>query len=135
MPVSCTERKPSQSDPRRTGKWLIWNSDDDAVNTEEKIWDLTQNINVKGVWYGCKHAVIAMRKVSPGPCVVWLFECIQKVELTCNAQNQPNPEKGLAAGGSIINVASFVAKLGAATPQLACTSRPQSLVWPIADDE
>ena len=42
-------------------------SDDDAVNTEEKIWDLTQNINVKGVWYGCKHAVIAMRKVG---CVV-----------------------------------------------------------------
>ncbi|CAI4211244.1 unnamed protein product [Parascedosporium putredinis] len=30
--------------------------DDDAVNTPEEIWDLTQNINVKGVWYGCKHA-------------------------------------------------------------------------------
>jgi hypothetical protein len=40
------------------------NSDDDAVNTEEKIWDLTQNINVKGVWYGCKHGVLAMRNVS-----------------------------------------------------------------------
>jgi hypothetical protein len=39
-------------------------SDDDAVNTEEKIWDLTQAINVKGVWYGCKHAIIAMRNVS-----------------------------------------------------------------------
>lgn len=38
--------------------------DDDAINTEEKVWDLTQAINVKGVWYGCKHAVIAMRKVS-----------------------------------------------------------------------
>lgn len=37
--------------------------DDDAINTEEKIWDLTQSINVKGVWFGCKHAVIAMRKV------------------------------------------------------------------------
>lgn len=41
-------------------------SDDDAVNTEEKIWDLTHNINVKGVWYGCKHSVIAMRKVCLG---------------------------------------------------------------------
>lgn len=41
--------------------------DDDAVNTEEKIWDLTQAINVKGVWYGCKHAVIAMRNVSRRP--------------------------------------------------------------------
>lgn len=39
--------------------------DDDAVHTEEKIWDLTQAINVKGVWFGCKHAIIAMRNVSP----------------------------------------------------------------------
>jgi hypothetical protein len=39
--------------------------DDDAVNTEERIWDLTQAINVKGVWFGCKHAVIAMRNVCP----------------------------------------------------------------------
>ncbi len=38
-------------------------SDDDAINTEERIWDLTQSINVKGVWFGCKHAIIAMRKV------------------------------------------------------------------------
>uniref|UniRef100_A0A0B7KQS6 Glucose 1-dehydrogenase n=1 Tax=Bionectria ochroleuca TaxID=29856 RepID=A0A0B7KQS6_BIOOC len=30
--------------------------DDDAVNTPEAIWDLTHNINVKGVWFGCKHA-------------------------------------------------------------------------------
>lgn len=40
--------------------------DDDAVNTEEKIWDLTQAINVKGVWYGCKYAVLAMRQVRRG---------------------------------------------------------------------
>ncbi|BEJ16183.1 hypothetical protein CspHIS471_0507880 [Cutaneotrichosporon sp. HIS471] len=73
-------------------------ADDDAVNTEEKIWDLTQAINVKGVWYGCKHAVIAMRN------------------------NKAEPEKGLGIGGSVINVASFVCKVGAATPQLAYTA-------------
>ena len=39
-------------------------ADDNALVTDEKIWDLTQNINVKGVWYGCKHAIIAMRQVS-----------------------------------------------------------------------
>ncbi|KAL1407438.1 hypothetical protein Q8F55_006871 [Vanrija albida] len=72
--------------------------DDDAVNTDEKIWDLTNQINVKGVWYGCKHGIIAMRK------------------------NKADPAKGLGVGGSIINVASFVAKLGAATPQLAYTA-------------
>jgi NAD(P)-dependent dehydrogenase (short-subunit alcohol dehydrogenase family) len=37
-------------------------ADDDAVNTPEKIWDLTQAINVKGVWFGCKHAVLSFRK-------------------------------------------------------------------------
>ncbi|KXJ93690.1 NAD(P)-binding protein [Microdochium bolleyi] len=36
--------------------------DDDAVGTPENIWDLTMDINVKGVWFGCKHAVLSMRK-------------------------------------------------------------------------
>ncbi|KAL8991385.1 MAG: hypothetical protein Q9169_007881 [Polycauliona sp. 2 TL-2023] len=41
----------------------IMHADDaDAVETEEKIWDLTMGINVKGVWWGCKYAVMSMRK-------------------------------------------------------------------------
>ncbi|KZF20783.1 short-chain dehydrogenase [Xylona heveae TC161] len=41
----------------------IMHADDaDAIATEEKIWELTQRINVKGVWYGCKHAVLSLRK-------------------------------------------------------------------------
>ncbi|RKP12515.1 NAD(P)-binding protein [Piptocephalis cylindrospora] len=63
--------------------------DDDALTTSESVWDLTMNINVKGVWYGCKYAVEAMRR---------------------------------RGGGSIINTASFVAIVGAATPQLAYTA-------------
>ncbi|KEF61851.1 glucose 1-dehydrogenase [Exophiala aquamarina CBS 119918] len=65
--------------------------DDDAINTTEKIWDLTQSINVKGVWYGSKHAVLSMRRHQK-------------------------------KAGSVINVASFVALMGAATPQLAYTA-------------
>lgn len=70
--------------------------DDDALNTEERIWDLTMQINLKGVWWGCKYAILAMRK------------------------NPADESKRLHVGGSIINTASFVALLGAATPQLAC---------------
>lgn len=65
--------------------------DDDAINTPEDIWDLTHNINVKGVWFGCKHAVLALRR---------------------NHKTK----------GSIINTASVVALVGAATPQLAYTA-------------
>lgn len=36
--------------------------DNDATTTPENVWDLTQEINVKGVWYGCKHAVLSLRR-------------------------------------------------------------------------
>lgn len=65
--------------------------DGDAEQTSEAIWDLTMNINVKGVWYGCKHAVKSFRK---------------------NGKQK----------GSVINTASMVALVGAATPQLAYTA-------------
>lgn len=64
-------------------------ADDDAIATEEAVWDLTMAINLKGVFLGCKYGIPALRR---------------------------------AGGGSIINVASFVAILGAATPQLAYTA-------------
>lgn len=63
--------------------------DDNAMTTTEEVWDLTMNVNVKGVFLGCKYGIPALRR---------------------------------AGGGSIINTASFVALMGAATPQLAYTS-------------
>ncbi len=68
---------------------IMHSNDDDAVTTEEAVWDLTMNINVKGVFFGCKYGIPALRR---------------------------------AGGGSIINTASFVALLGAATPQIAYTA-------------
>ncbi|KAL8852043.1 MAG: hypothetical protein Q9221_003068 [Calogaya cf. arnoldii] len=41
---------------------IMHSADSDAIETEEKIWDLTMGINVKGVWWGCKYAVMSMRK-------------------------------------------------------------------------
>ena len=68
---------------------IMPHSDDNAVTTEESIWDLTMSVNAKGVFLGCKFGVPALRR---------------------------------AGGGSIINTASFVAVMGAATPQIAYTA-------------
>jgi NAD(P)-dependent dehydrogenase (short-subunit alcohol dehydrogenase family) len=68
---------------------IMHGQDSDAIDTEESIWDLTMAINVKGVFFGCKYGIPALRR---------------------------------AGGGSIINTASFVALVGAATPQLAYTA-------------
>ncbi|MEN8239514.1 MAG: glucose 1-dehydrogenase [Actinomycetota bacterium] len=68
----------------------IMHSDDgDSQDTSEAIWDLTMNVNAKGVFLGCKYGIPAIRR---------------------------------SGGGSVINTASFVAKLGAATPQVAYTA-------------
>ncbi|KAI5776560.1 short-chain dehydrogenase/reductase [Geopyxis carbonaria] len=35
---------------------------DDEVHTSEEIWKRTHDINVKGVWYGCRYAVMSFEK-------------------------------------------------------------------------
>lgn len=64
-------------------------ADGSVLDTDEAIWDLTLNINLKGVFWGCKYGIPALLR---------------------------------AGGGSIINTASFVAMMGAATPQIAYTA-------------
>jgi NAD(P)-dependent dehydrogenase (short-subunit alcohol dehydrogenase family) len=63
--------------------------DDSVTNTDEAIWDLVINVNLKGVFLGCKYEIPALLR---------------------------------AGGGAIINTASFVALVGAATPQIAYTA-------------
>jgi len=58
-------------------------------DTSLDVWGRTIDINLKGVWLCCRHAIPRLRD---------------------------------AGGGTIINVASFVALLGAATPQIAYTA-------------
>jgi NAD(P)-dependent dehydrogenase (short-subunit alcohol dehydrogenase family) len=68
----------------------IFHADDGSVvETKEEVWDLTINVNLKGVFLGCKYGIPALQR---------------------------------AGGGSIINTASFVALVGAATSQVAYTA-------------
>ena len=64
-------------------------ADGSVTDTSEETWDLVMNINLKGVFFGCKYAIPALLR---------------------------------AGGGSIVNVASFVALMGAAVPQIAYTA-------------
>ena len=63
--------------------------DGGATETPETTWDTVMDVNLKGVWLGCKFGIPAMLE---------------------------------SGGGSIINVASFVALMGAATAQIAYTA-------------
>lgn len=68
----------------------IFPADDGGVTeTPEPTWDRVMEVNLKGVWLGCKYGVPAMLE---------------------------------SGGGSIVNVASFVALVGAATAQIAYTT-------------
>jgi NAD(P)-dependent dehydrogenase (short-subunit alcohol dehydrogenase family) len=63
--------------------------DGSPVDTPLDIWQLVIDVNLKGVFLGCKHGIPAMLE---------------------------------SGGGSIINTASFVAVVGAATSQIAYTA-------------
>ncbi len=68
----------------------IFPDDDGGVlDTPPETWERVMDVNLKGVWLGCRAAVPAMLD---------------------------------SGGGSIVNVASFVALMGAATAQIAYTA-------------
>jgi NAD(P)-dependent dehydrogenase (short-subunit alcohol dehydrogenase family) len=73
---------------------VMLGDDDDPVTTSVETYRKTMDINVLGVLLGCKHAIPAMQASAAAS----------------------------GRAGSIINVASFVAHMGAATPQVAYTA-------------
>ena len=48
---------------------IMHSKDDDAVSTDEAIWDLTMNVNAKGVFLGCKYVIPVMEKQGGGAIV------------------------------------------------------------------
>ncbi|MGQ0546439.1 MAG: glucose 1-dehydrogenase [Betaproteobacteria bacterium] len=87
--VAEAERKFGRLDVLFNNAGIMHAKDDDAMATEESVWDVTLEVNAKGVFLGCKYGIPALKR---------------------------------AGGGSVINTASFVALMGAATPQIAYTA-------------
>ena len=87
--VATAEKAFGKLDVLFNNAGIMHAKDDDAVSTDEAIWDLTLDVNAKGVFLGCKYGIPALKR---------------------------------AGGGSVINTASFVALMGAATPQIAYTA-------------
>lgn len=87
--VGAAEKTFGRLDVLFNNAGVMLSADDDAVHTDEDVWERTMAINARGVFLGCKYGIPALRR---------------------------------AGGGSIINTASFVALMGAATPQLAYTA-------------
>jgi NAD(P)-dependent dehydrogenase (short-subunit alcohol dehydrogenase family) len=87
--VALTEKAFGKLNVLFNNAGIMHGKDDDAISTPEDIWDLTLDINAKGVFLGCKYGIPALKR---------------------------------AGGGSVINTASFVARMGAATPQIAYTA-------------
>ena len=87
--IAEAEKKFGKLDVLFNNAGIMHAKDDDAVSTDEAVWDLTLDVNAKGVFLGCKYGIPALKR---------------------------------AGGGSVINTASFVALLGAATPQIAYTA-------------
>lgn len=87
--IAAAEERFGRLDVLFNNAGIMLSGDGDAVSTDEDVWERTMQVNLKGVFLGCKYGIPALRR---------------------------------AGGGSIINTASFVALLGAATPQIAYTA-------------
>jgi NAD(P)-dependent dehydrogenase (short-subunit alcohol dehydrogenase family) len=68
---------------------IMHKDDDGPCNTEEEVWDLTMNVNLKSIYFSSRYGI---------------------------------PYILQSGGGSVINVASLVALIGSATPQIAYTA-------------
>lgn len=93
--IAATVRRFGRLDVLYNNAGIMLEQDGSVLDTDESVWDRTLAVNVKGIYFCCKHGI---------------------------------PELIRAGGGSVINVASFVALVGCSVPQDAYTASKGAVI-------
>ncbi len=64
--VAAAEEHFGRLDVMFNNAGIMHHADGDSQETAEGIWDLTMDINAKGVFLGCKHGIPALRRAGGG---------------------------------------------------------------------
>lgn len=64
--IAAAERTWGRLDILFNNAGIMHSADDDAVSTDEAIWDLTMNVNLKSVFLGCKYGIPALQRAGGG---------------------------------------------------------------------
>ena len=64
--IAAAEREYGRLNVLFNNAGIMHGSDDNAMVTDEDIWDLTMAINLKGVFLGCKYGIPALQRARGG---------------------------------------------------------------------
>jgi NAD(P)-dependent dehydrogenase (short-subunit alcohol dehydrogenase family) len=64
--IAAAEKAFGKLDVLFNNAGIMHSADDDAISTTEDVWDLTMEINAKGVFLGCKYGIPALQRAGGG---------------------------------------------------------------------
>ena len=64
--IAAAEKEFGKLDVLFNNAGIMHSADDDAISTTEDVWDLTMEINAKGVFLGCKYGIPALQRAGGG---------------------------------------------------------------------